>query len=397
MAAYLTIIVSALYSVAPVISRDGLKVTRLDDLNTTWPFAAGDSSAAHVLQFVTWSNLTEPQWTYGDVVFASISVSADVVSTRREKIELELPARRAVLECLVTGPEGNSARKKSETYDNVTYSETTWIYTSVPNECVQEPSNLLPLSTFDFRPFTPYGGSVKQLLFGANGTSSLIMNPNTKYPSSNDGRLDSCPSLSFLFGSLPSTYTLVGANSTMVPQNSTAAETQITHLACMQKVQELDTAVILLLPDLIVDRTRPPRPDEQSMRYIGNVHQFRVTYYLQNMFGILSSNSTFKAEAWDLGQFFAAIVHGKDGTPAEELVGEENIPRLTDAVSKMYGRYIAQVMSRKMRTPRPSAAEASHTTPASLVGRKDRLVQHPAPKLVLQILLGLMMLCRILS
>jgi hypothetical protein len=39
------------------------------------------------------------------------------------------------------------------------------------------------------------------------------------------------------------------------------------------------------------------------------------------MFGVLSSNSTFQAEAWDLGQSFAAIVHGKNGIPAEELVG----------------------------------------------------------------------------
>lgn len=106
---------------------------------------------------------------------------ADIASTRQEEINLEFPARRAVLQCLVTGPAGNEARKESETYNNVTYPDTTWIYTSVPNECVREPGNLLLLSTFDLKPFTPYVGSVKQLLFLCNGTSAQIMGPSTKY------------------------------------------------------------------------------------------------------------------------------------------------------------------------------------------------------------------------
>jgi hypothetical protein len=52
-------------------------------------------------------------------------------------------------------------------------------------------------------------------------------------------------------------------NLTRLPQKFTAAETQITDLACVQKVQALNTAVALLLLDLIVDRTSPPRLDEQ--------------------------------------------------------------------------------------------------------------------------------------
>ena len=395
---FLTIIVSALYSVELIHTNKGLEVMRLDGFNETWSLGTGDSSASHVIQFITWGNLTEPQWTYEDLALPEVSLPITRSTTSREKISLTLPVRRAVLDCSIKGATDITARKDSETYDGKTYNNNTRIYTSVNNSCAQPPGVNLPIMTSSFASgYAPYGGTIQQLMFLGNGTSAQIMEHiNTKVPISNSGQLDSCPSLSFLFGSLPDTYTRVVQNSTAPRQNLSSADTQLTHLTCAQRIQELEATVTLLLPDLTIDRTNPPTPDEASRRYVGNVHQFPVVPHLQSL-GILPSKANRSdIDVEELGRFFAAIVHGKDGIPAAELVGEANTSRLTAAVSKMYGRYMAQVISRKMRVPLLNTSKPQ-TLQASLTQRLPRLVQHSAPKLVLQILLGLMMLCGILS
>jgi hypothetical protein len=397
LGAFLTIVVSALYSVETVNRRTAVEVERMDNFNTSWSIYGSDNSAAHVVQFITWDNLTEPQWTYDDLVFPSISLSTSTQASDWEELSIILPARRAVLECLPTRPLENAARKQSETYDGISYNNSTYIYTSVSNECVAKSGEQLPLFQVESRSFAPFGGLVKQLLFLRNGTSAQLMDPNAKYPSANDGPLASCPSLSFIFGSLPAAYTRIDNTSKTPPQNFTATETQITHLACAQRIQELDVRVQFLLPSLTINLANPPHLNESSVRYIGNVYQFPVAYPLQNALDILSHNSTFTSSAGELGFFFAAIVHGKYGIPAAELTGDANIPRLTNAVSKMYGRYMAQAISRKMRTPIPSSEEAKARFSASLEQPTSRLRQHAGPKLALQLLLGGMMLCGLLS
>jgi hypothetical protein len=397
LGAFLTIVVSALYSVETVNRRTAVEVERLDNFNASWPIYGSDNSAAQVVQFITWNNLTEPQWTYDDLVFPSISLSTSTQASDWEELSIIIPARRAVLECLPTRPLDNVARKQSETYNGISYNNSTYIYTSVSNECVAESGEQLPLFQVASTSFAPYGGLVKQLLFLGNGTSAQLMDPNAKYPNVNDGPLASCPSLSFIFGSLPAAYMRIDNTSTTSPQNFTAAETQITHLACAQRIQELDVHVQFLLPSLTINLSNPPRLNESSVRYIGNVYQFPVAYPLQSAPGILSHNSTFTSSARELGFFFATIVHGKYGIPAAELTGDANIPRLTSAVSKMYGRYMAQAISRKMRTPIPSSEEAKARFSASLEQPASRLRQHAGPKLALQLLLGGMMLCGLLS
>ena len=111
----------------------------------------------------------------------------------------------------------------------------------------------------------------------------------------------------------------------------------------------------------------------------------------------VTDNNTFNREASQIGLLFANIVYGKNGIPAEELTGIQNVPRLINATSKMYGRYMAHVMSQKFRRP----FNASEPRPPPLQGiiytAKPRLVQHIAPKIALQVLLGIMTLCGMLS
>jgi preprotein translocase subunit SecG len=54
VAAFLTIVVSGLYTVQPHSFATATTVQRNDTWNVTWPLAESDGSAAQALQFITW-------------------------------------------------------------------------------------------------------------------------------------------------------------------------------------------------------------------------------------------------------------------------------------------------------------------------------------------------------
>jgi hypothetical protein len=424
--AFLTVVVSGLYTIQTAEVTSSITPRLLDEWNTTWEatycqecvgtieglntVADGDGSAAYVLQYTVWRNLSDSIWTYDDLTFPSISVPYPVPKTDKgETITVTLPARRAVLECAVNGPSENEAVVHNETWAGDTYSVIrTKIFTKVTDTCLEQPSRELPLAVDGRRPITSYGGDVHQLAFSyedffSRENVTVTADPSDKdlYFSGDTTYRRDCPSLFFYFGSFPDTIIRSSLKNSSEPENSavvnnfTSSEAQVSTLACRQKLQELDAIVTLRLPDLTIDEANSPRTDENSVRYIGDTWQWPVQPFLKDL-GILPVNKTFAAQAANLGPFFAAIVHGKDGIPASELVGEANIPRLESAVSKMYSRYMAQVMSRKMRLPLNST-DQPRLVQATLLERKPRLFQQSAPKIILQVLLGLMMLCGVAS
>jgi hypothetical protein len=199
--------------------------------------------------------------------------------------------------------------------------------------------------------------------------------------------------------SLPATRHLMEtvSDSSSSSQNFTSPDANATLLACTQILYELDARVPFSLPQLAIDLSNPPVLHEASKRRVGGTYQFPIVAPLGSTFGILSSNTSFQNDVSNrLGSLFAAIVRGKDGIPAHELAGEENIPRLIEAVSKMYGRYMALVMSRKIRSSEPPET-TSQSFAATISHRKDRLIQHRGAKIGLQVLLATMMFCGVVS
>lgn len=90
-------------------------------------------------------------------------------------------------------------------------------------------------------------------------------------------------------------------------------------------------------------------------------------------------------------------MYDKDGIPGQELVGQENAPRLINATIKLYSRYMAQVMSLKMRESLNSSTHASRQIQAVLYSKKLRLVQNSGPKIALPVILAIMFICGALS
>jgi hypothetical protein len=424
--AFLTVMVSGLYTIQTAKATSSIAPRLLDEWNTTWEttycnecrgtgeglrtIADGDGSAAYVLQYMVWRNLSDPVWTYDDLTLPSISVPYPVSRTTEwETITVTLPARRAVLECAVNGPSENAAVIQNETWIGDTCSIIrTKIFTKITDTCLEKPGRELSLAVDGIRPITSYGGDVQQLAFSyeypfTRENPTVTADPNPAYLVFNTDTMyqGDCPSLLFYFGSFPDTIIRSSLRNASEPGNSavvsnfTSGEAQVTTLVCRQRLQELDAIVTLRLPDLTIDKANSPRIDENSVRYIGGTWQWPVQPFLKDL-GILPVNKTLAAQAANLGPFFAAIIHGKDGIPASELVGEANIPRLASAVSKMYSRYMAQVMSRKMRLPLNST-DQPRLVQATLVEHKPRLLQHSAPKIILQVLLGFMMLCGVAS
>jgi hypothetical protein len=77
------------------------EVQRGGNWNVTWPRGDSDGSAGQVLQFTTWRDFSEPQWTHDDLVFPTVSISNfGGHFTNRERLTVALPARRAVLDCM---------------------------------------------------------------------------------------------------------------------------------------------------------------------------------------------------------------------------------------------------------------------------------------------------------
>jgi hypothetical protein len=282
--------------------------------------ADGDGSAAYVLQYMVWRNLSDPVWTYDDLTLPLISVPYPVSRTTEwETITVTLPAQRAVLECAANGPSENTAVIQNETWIGDTYSIIrTKIFTKVIDTCLENPGRELPIAVDGTRPITSYGGDVQQLAFSyehpftrENPTVTADSNPAYLVFNTDTMYQGDCPSLLFYFGSFPDTIIRSSLRNASEPGNSavvsnfTSGEAQVTTLVCRQKLQELDAIVILCLSDLTIDKANSPRIDEISVRYIGGTWQWPVQPFLKDL-GILPVNKTLAAQAANLGPFFCS-------------------------------------------------------------------------------------------
>jgi hypothetical protein len=290
-----------------------------------------------------------------------------------------------VLDCVSTKPDDNIVSIDSTA---------TTIYSKVINTCSGQLEKDIPLQISMNRSPMSYGSSdIMQLLFDPRGTSATAQLPNSKTPSANRDN-SSCPSIVMALGSFPNAP-LKPTNQTRPPttpsRNLTSSEATVVTLACTQRLEEVDTKTTFLLPGWSLDLSTPPVPDESSKRSIGGVYQFPAVSSLVNTFGVLSSNTTFRNDVGNrFGSFLAAVVHGKNGVPAAELLADSD--RLSHAVSDLYGRYMAQVMARRMRT-----MDGTRSIEAVVSKPEARLVMNAGARLGLQALLGVMLGCGLVS
>lgn len=372
------------------ISTREVVVTQRSQFITTWNGTAFDDGyAGRTMSLLTWQNLSDPVWTYQDLALPQLSIAQEDLDQFSDVDSVTA----TVLECEEIHPE------------RVIVDISGIIYSEVKNTCTGGSDNLLPLVIAGSGSATLRAG-IRYLTFSSIGESSVqTWGDYQNHPPTT--KEDGCPSLCFYFGTTPETPS-APLNSTSfrsTSTNITFPEAEITVLSCKQLIQELDTAITLLtLPDLTftLDDSAPPLADEQSAHYISdgasadgsNVHPYEVMWPISDFLTILSAPPDLYNLRYTLGGFYTALLYGPNGIPSAELVGAANTHRLASATSAIYGRYMAQVMSSKMRVVDQAADEVPRRGQRLLRGTLEwnrmRLVQNGTAKGVLQGLLGAM-------
>ncbi|KAK7996586.1 hypothetical protein PG989_004626 [Apiospora arundinis] len=401
LGALLTIVVTGLYSITSVdFATASVPVQRTDSFGVAWngSTAFQDGGAAQALSLITWQNLTYPQWTYDDLVFPSLALGAGALAGGLEaaqRVTVTVPARRAILECDINEPEKVKVGMISKTSHEFT------IFTDIKSRCPDSTGKIVPTRISSiFSNITGFGGELGQLWETGDTIQYISPGINKPLPINKPG----CHSLIFYYGSFPSEQEL---KLKRAPYNLTSSEAPVTTMTCIQLIQEVDVSLslqVLAGGSLTMDTSRTPVPDERTARYVNdgspaasNVQEYQpvtsnpdTVQHLQALRGLD-------------GFYQAAVVAG--GLDPASLVGSENASRLNQTTNKLYGRYMAQVMHRIMRSSEPtttsttngsqapSSQQQQNTLSATVTQSQTRLLQNKNQKLILQALLGAMMLC----
>lgn len=107
--------------------------------------------------------------------------------------------------------------------------------------------------------------------------------------------------------------------------------------------------------------------------------------------------TTFTADMF-LDSFFGSLVNGTEGIPLAELEGSANEQRLMDAIQRLYRRFMTQALGTSMRNQNagltdPNATPMGTQFSADVFPDVLRVVQNSRPKLILQCMLGVLVVC----
>ncbi|KAL2285150.1 hypothetical protein FJTKL_08377 [Diaporthe vaccinii] len=364
---FLTIIVSGLYFSGTESATKDILMTRLDNFNTSWSSydAYEDGEAGQVLSLIVWQNLSYPAWTYDDLAIPQLSLitksdnTVDAAATEDQTFQVSVPARRAILSCDANGPSNVAA---------LLGPNTTMIYTNITRTCPGSTGAPFTIGIVAEKSLVGFAGQMNQLVEGQTTAEAWFRVSSTAPPKNDAG----CQSLVFFLGSFPSS--LPG---TM--ENVSASVAQVTTLACTQLIQEV-SVTMHLRADLTLDTSRPPSPDETTAHLVNdglgvdasNAQEYLVGFPIGSFFMPVTDDAAVLAAlnsstaAGNLDWFFQAVALEEGFFDTGRLIGEDNVQALVNATSKMYGRYMAQVQSRTMRTSLgASSGSQSQQVPAT--------------------------------
>lgn len=379
----LTIIVSGLYTVESTSVSDITMVHRLDHFKTTWADSATNDNQAAVLTSLTESlNVSYSHYTYGELAFPAVeltgSVSKILDGGGNATFNTRLPSLRASLNCTFTPAHIiDLGQSTIGTYYTENLS-TIMINSSLSNQCaVGSHMPYVTLSaTFVLQSNPGYAGGVFDLPIGSGASNPA-----------------GCPSLVLIFG-----YFDVTLNE---PSNATA-------MVCHQLLQEVQTDVTFLLPGWTVSDADPPKPLEDTVRYIPNgpngsdSFEWHISHnMLQSLivFDRFTTNAMTGTQRYMSGQmdsFFEAVLFGRQPIDPAMISGPLHEQNLLHAVTAFYRRYMAQAISQNMRVnTTETPLEVFYGTFAD--SDLQRLKQNNASKITLQVMLGIMAVCGLLA
>ena len=446
LAPILTIAVSGLYT--PENYHQDVAIRQL----TTWNFASrpGTGRNATLLQnafdqvhepnptnyslggftspftdLVVTSNLSYPQWTFDELAFPLMqiedqnSTTADDLTSLKGILDLPVSAIRGGLNCSVI-PKAN-VRVTYDTYD------------SSPSAAFNETYSWAMAGNRQCLNFTPETGMQPN-----NGVNIPIPGCRMAMFQATSNISDDCiiaPQAVFLppntdhsqpFGYFAGQGYQAQYNSYYCPWyvgmigSMTSEEIEdYTWFTCTTNVESVDTQTRFTLPDYSISTVQI---DERSAKKVDSlaeidvaprgekIHYVNVTgpntaLWSRNLAldpnGYLTYYNISSGQNYD--NFFSALVYGRDGVPASELIGSANVPRLFHAVQHLWRVYLAQQFRTNMYVLSADPDDIKRLAPQQplngtlMDSNTYRLKQSEVSTRILQGILAALSLCAIIT
>jgi hypothetical protein len=414
----LTIVVSGLYTVEDTLGTQDIVLQRMDTFDPTWSDSVfDDGGAAALLSDLEELNVSYPAYTWSELAVPTVqlsSMSAALVKgggQNQSTMTVILPALRASLECSVVPESDFSLSFPGD--QGIPYGATGGLLlngtAALPTDCQLGgiAGNLSFVEwvagTEELLEATGWWGQVMDLHVGPWHEDDNYYSYGEYNITTQGNNPPGCSSLLFVFGNFNRSMSSDGRYDYF---DSTPSN--FTPMVCNQLMTEIDTEVTFTLPNFTITSAEP---DESTIRYMNSGHNGKraFSYRPQVHWDLELELWSAEAHSYDetgystpyieedhLGDygsvdpFFAAILAGKQAVDPTSLWGPKNQDHLQEAIQGMYRRYMAQVISSKMRVTTNGSREtytASWQDPLQII---PRLKQNNASKITLQAMLGTM-------
>ncbi|OJD36761.1 uncharacterized protein BKCO1_9000191 [Diplodia corticola] len=345
LAPLLTIVTSSLYTPVEVPSTQNMTLTIQDwfdirNMGKTWWDSTNRGMGLHmsISDLVFFANTSFPQWTYSEAVFPHLTLTEKnngipFPAEQRQELHSRIPGIRANMNCTLSHMHRNGHFKTASTSRSLFHGDGALIIpVAIPSGCNR---SLL---------FTPLDGkddaAAVNFVFDppADGTSFFFADQVDQLVD-----LPLSDAVNACGDNRPHLWFAVG--------HQTANTTDdLALLHCAPYIEALAYTAIFATQNFEINTTAPPIPDESTARPLlldhNNITTAPFSYAVT--LPLVGAGSALRAKNITvppgISPFFAALVYGAEGTPIEDLVGEDNVPRLIDRMQHLYRQLVAQVL-----------------------------------------------------
>ena len=443
ISSFLTIAASGLYSPVTVLSSRAVQMQQMSRMNLSHiDLSEDDNLAGETTKLMMLYNFSSPLWTYENLIFPAFdalipdSFLGSNTTFEGVSISMKTPALRPSLQCIMAPADSINNT------DNVYHSgdldmdvngvfaqgdpgsgvfstqnaEFPWSLGTSNTTIAEQLGSadwattfILPNETETSVPMTQ-AGLASPVQWEVEGNSSTLWATSA---SRYIGGLDIDPSAAnfgLAAGYLSGTKTNHMMNASL-GENTILADrwdmkSDLVVALCYQILEEVQTDVTFNWPNMMTSQINTPVSDESTARIIMSNESSTPTWVMDTTGGPASpywfgiSLNTFLwvlqdsgTSVGELSQWFTTLQNSDGGKPLSELLGQANQAELVKASSQLYARYAVQAINANMRVSGSQVEQDLPLYNGTLSVPVLRLKQNKGPKIVLQVLLGIMAVC----
>lgn len=418
----LTIVVSGLFEVDILFSSQTLVITASDSFTPHWNDSGVTDGGASLISSLTENlHFPYPPGTFDQIAYPFLQMQNGVGGVLNSTIVVDVPVWRAHLRCqrlLDTniGVQTSPSPIQNSVVVNASY--------SLPPDCLRggqygNESVLQFIQSFNF-PTSHNSTYLGQLLDLHVGPYNPILGSaeGENVPSAMDDNSLGCPSIGLIYG-------FIDLESSVIA-NGGVPDTVAVEI-CYQELQSIHTTLTFQNANFDLDATEPLNINESSVKYIttnddsayytenaemATAFPFRVQGHMDDTFAVFNkSHDNAFGELSNTGDtvdtFFQGVLFGRTPIPVSSLrlENENQTSQIQQGILAFYRRYMAQAISSNMRLPSDISQKDNSDTkhrpvypasaPTGIV--TNRIVQNKTSKLILQVMLGVMLVCGVFT